>query len=173
MYAWFFDRWPNTQGALLDFGAGTGRFAEAFLKERSTLSVDAMDGSPNALPLLQRRGLRRTWVEPFEAFSSEGAYDAIWAMNVLFFIDYATLPKVFASLQRALKKSGIIAFTFLEEDDAYPVFLDLVRCRLKEEELKALLGDAGFAPRFWDRRIGKYGAQETDQPFFRVIVEKI
>ncbi|MBN8530497.1 MAG: class I SAM-dependent methyltransferase [Alphaproteobacteria bacterium] len=174
MYAWFLDRWPCEQGALLDFGAGTGRFAEVFFKERPMLAVDAMDGSPNALAFLQARaGLRRVWTQPFEAFSVAEAYHAIWAMNVLFFVERAALPALFASLNKALLTEGVLAFTFLEEDPAYPVFLDLVRTRVTESELRDLLKAAGFTVRFLDRKIGKYGAQGADQPFFRVLAEKV
>lgn len=110
----FLDTVPM-HGRVLDFGAGSGRWSAAFLRDRPDVTIDALDQHIDKATLLPASWSGEKIASSFQDFRPTQSYDAIWAQSVLFFLPPDALRPVFHRLACALLKDGVIAFTMVEE----------------------------------------------------------
>jgi methylase of polypeptide subunit release factors len=85
MTASFLEAIPH-KGAILDFGAGSGRWSAAFLRDRPDVIIDMLDQNIQAA-LLPENGRGEKIASSFQDFVPSKTYDGIWAFATLFFID--------------------------------------------------------------------------------------
>ncbi len=101
-------------GRLLDFGAGSGAWSAAFLRDRLDILIDALDKNIDDARALPSDFNGQRFKQSFQDFHAAKPYDAIWARSVLFFLQPDELTPCFHQLASALTKGGIIAFTMVE-----------------------------------------------------------
>jgi trans-aconitate methyltransferase len=109
------------KGIILDFGAGTGRWSAAFLRDRPDLSIDAIDRHIERANLLDDDRVHKIKSD-FEEFTPEREYDGIWAFAALLFLKPAELEKSFRQLATSLKQGGIIEFSMVHDCEAAKQF---------------------------------------------------
>lgn len=138
-------------GALLDVGTGTGRIAELFAPRASR--VTAFDKSPEMLRIARARlqHLPHDSVDlvqgEFTALPfADAAFDTVTFHQVL---HYAQEPeKVLAEAARVTRPGGTIAIVDFAAHDREELRSQHAHARLgfSDEQMLALLTDAGFAP---------------------------
>jgi SAM-dependent methyltransferase len=101
---WRFLEGLRPGAAILELGCGGGRDTEEMT--RLGFDVTPTDGSPAMAAEAERRLGRPVGVMRFEELDAESAYDAVWANASLLHVRAAALPKVLASVRRALKGGG-------------------------------------------------------------------
>ncbi len=107
---------PEKTIRLLDFGCGSGRDSDYFL--RRGFSVSALDGSE----VFCRRASELTGIpvrrQLFEEFSDENAFEGIWCCASLLHVRRDALPNVLRALERALTAGGVlyVSFKYGEEE---------------------------------------------------------
>lgn len=74
---------PRDGATLLDFGAGTGRYAIAFARANPRASIDAYDVQPEFVELIARRASEAALENLHAVGRLERRYDRIFAANVL------------------------------------------------------------------------------------------
>lgn len=138
-------------GALLDVGTGTGRMAEIFAPRAS--HVTAFDKSPEMLRIARARlqALPADQIElvqgDFTALPfAEAAFDTVLFHQVL---HYAQEPEtVLAEAARVARDGGRVAVVDFAAHDREELRTAHAHARLgfSDEQMLALLTDAGFAP---------------------------
>lgn len=97
-------------GRILDFGCGSGRDSEFFLKKG--YQVDAVDGSEEMV----RRAAERTGIPVkqmlFRELTEIDAYDGIWACASVLHLSKAELKTVMQKMTVALCREGVIYASF-------------------------------------------------------------
>ncbi len=166
----FLDQMPRG-GRILDFGAGSGRWSAAFLRDRPDLVVDAIDRNIDEARLLPEPWQGQKIKASFQEFTTTQSYDGIWAFATLFFMEKPELIKCFHRLASALKDNGTISFTMVDRCHAAEAakFHGLSKTEIlemvKKEGLKvtSLILDAHAA----------YGTANIVIPTFSVTARKI
>ena len=143
---------PESLGALLDVGTGTGRMAELFAA-RAT-HVTGLDKSPEMLRIARTRlqALPAGQVDlvhgDFTALPfADGSFDTVLFHQVL---HYAFDPaEVLTEAARVLKAGGCIAIIDFAAHELEELRSRHAHARLgfSDEQMLALLSDAGFEPR--------------------------
>lgn len=142
---------PDTLGALLDVGTGTGRMAELFAPRAG--HVTAFDKSPEMLRIARARlqHLPADQVElvqgDFAALPfAEGAFDTVLFHQVL---HYAQEPAAaLADAARVTRPGGRVAVVDFAAHDREELRTLHAHARLgfSDEQMLALLSEAGFVP---------------------------
>ena len=162
---WFLNN-VSKGGSILDFGAGTGRYAAAFKRDRPDLEVDALEINPEALRLLKTRSGIHTIEQRFEHFKPSKNYDAVWAKDCLFFLGNTQLSATLGQLHAALKPGGGICASFIKADEKpnpSKMFL-----RHSEQELRELFLAAGFTIHSLKEFPGRFGANAIPATCFNL-----
>ncbi len=138
-------------GALLDVGTGTGRMAEVFAARAE--AITAFDKSPEMLRLARARlqhlpaGSVDLVQGDFTALPfADAAFDTVLFHQVL---HYALAPEaVLSEAARVTRPGGRIAIADFAAHDREELRLAHAHARLgfTDEQMLALLSDAGFAP---------------------------
>ena len=97
-------------GTILDFGCGSGRDAEYFIK--SGYRVDAVDGSAEIV----RKTAERTGLPVkrmlFRDLSAMDQYDGIWACASILHLPREELKSVIRKMSEAIHREGVIYASF-------------------------------------------------------------
>ena len=142
-YGWFLSR-VSEGGKVLDFGAGTGRFAAAFKRDRPDITVDTVEAHPDAVKLLKaRKEISHVYETRFEHFSPRMQYDGIWAKECLFFPEKDQLPGILDRIHGALAKNGKFYSTFIRQDELPNP--SVIFRRYTESDLRALFASHSLA----------------------------
>lgn len=141
---------PATLGALLDVGTGTGRMAELFAARAA--HVTAFDKSPEMLRIARTRlqHLPAAGVDlvqgDFTALPfADASFDTVLFHQVL---HYAQEPEgVLAEAARVARPGGVVAVVDFAAHDREELRERHAHARLgfSDDQMLALLGDAGFA----------------------------
>ncbi len=102
-------------GRILDFGAGSGRWAAAFLRDRQDIVVDVLDQNVECASLLPEDWCGEKIKARFQDFNLNYSYDGIWAFAALFFLNKQELEMCFHELAAALNDGGVMAFTMVDD----------------------------------------------------------
>lgn len=142
-----FDQLDAPQGGLVvDFGAGTGKFAIELAERRPDLKVIALDQQPEMLALLEAKPAAQQLpnIRPMladDADSLEGAADRILAMNVLHELGDETLR----GISRLLKPQGSLLIVDWNSAIDRPIGPPKDHTHTPDEALNRL-ARAGFEP---------------------------
>lgn len=114
MTAGFLNHIP-ANGHILDFGAGSGRWAAAFLRDRADIALDALDQNIDQATLLPEALPGEKIKSSFQEFKPSRAYDGIWAFATLFFMNKDDMGECFHKLASALKEGGVMSFSMVDD----------------------------------------------------------
>lgn len=155
---------------VLDFGAGSGAWASAFLRDRPDLTVDVLDKNIDKAASLPPDFAGQRIASTFEEFRApETPYDAIWARSVLFFLERPALESCFHQLAQSVKSGGTLAFTMVEDCEAAA----LSRFHgMSDSSLREMLDKEGVELIKMAREEFPYGAKAIVIPTFDVFVRK-
>ncbi len=105
-------------GSLLDFGAGSGRWSAAFLRDRSDLIIDALDQNIDKATLLPESWAGEKIKSSFQDFTPSRTYDGIFAFATLFFMNKKEVGDCFHKLSASLNEGGTFSFTMIDNCNA-------------------------------------------------------
>lgn len=154
----FVDLLPN-HARVLDFGAGTGAWTAAFLRDRPDLSIDALDMNIDQAKALPEKFNGQKLQLRFQEYQGTPAsYDAIWARSVLFFMPPKERDDCFHELAKSLPANGLLSFTMVDDGENSK----LAKFHgMSEDSILKMLDKEGFelvslarsAPPYGERRI--------------------
>lgn len=158
-------------GRLLDFGAGSGRWSAAFLRDRPDLTIDALDQNVDQAALLPKKWPGEKIKSSFQAFEPSKSYDGIWAFATLFFMEKKELGECFHKLASTLKEGGTISFTMVDDCHAAKV------CKfngLSKSEILDMLGNECLSLTSLElNEKAAYGPNKTVIPTYTVTASKV
>jgi SAM-dependent methyltransferase len=99
---------PNA--LILDFGCGAGRDTKYFLEKN--FKVEALDGSQEMCKIASSYCNIEVKNILFEDFKELNKYDGIWACSSILHVPYYNLSDIFLSINKALKRKGILYVSF-------------------------------------------------------------
>lgn len=121
-------------GSILDAGCGSGRDAKVFTE--MGYRVDAFDASHSLVELANRNNGIQASVDTFDSFTSDKAYDGIWACASLLHVPSDKLAETIKSLSTFLQPSGVFYLSFKlgigEREAGNRVFTDMTLDTLTE-----------------------------------------
>jgi hypothetical protein len=166
----FLSHIPNS-GRILDFGAGSGRWAIAFSRDRSDLIIDVIDQNIDKAVLLQGDWRGEKIKSSFQDFYPRSSYyDGIWAEASLFFLNNVDLRACFNKLTSALKDNGIIYFSMTDD---CPTAHKLGYSGLSESDISSMLRKEGMKTiSFFDKQ-EIYRLEKFEIKTYYVIAQKI
>lgn len=101
---------------VLDFGAGSGAWTAAFLRDRPELMIDALDMNIDQAKALPENFNGQKLQLRFQEYQGvPNSYDAIWARSVLFFLPPRERDVCFHELAKSLPSNGILSFTMVDD----------------------------------------------------------
>jgi len=106
----WFTSYLDKGSLILDFGCGSGRDSLAFLK--MGYKVEPMDGSPIFCSIAENVTHLKIKNLRFTQLNERRKYDGVWACASLLHVPFKDLPSIFAKINLALKKSGIVYCSF-------------------------------------------------------------
>ncbi|PSL17850.1 class I SAM-dependent methyltransferase [Shimia abyssi] len=148
-------------GHVLDLGCGPGHWAARFANHG--FLVSATDASPEMAALAKDDfGIDAT-VATFDDLVAKGVYDGIWANFSLLHAPRAAFPGYLARVYTALKPGGVFHIGMKLGEAEGRDSLGRFYAYYGEDELKSLLGEAGFKVTRSRRGNGKglAGGEET------------
>jgi SAM-dependent methyltransferase len=128
-------------GAVLDFGCGPGHQA-AHMQDRG-FRVSAIDATPAFVEAARARGVDAR-LGTFDDLAETAAYDGIWASFSLLHAPKADFPRHLAAIHRALRPDGQLYLGLKRGSGEQRDALGRFYAYYEEEELRALLTEAGF-----------------------------
>lgn len=134
----------QTGARVLDLGCGPGRAAAQMAA--AGLTVDATDAVPEMVALAAAHRGVTAWQASFEEIAGDADYNGIWANFSLLHAPRAALPHHLAALRRALKPGGLLHIGMKTGEGEARDALGRLYTYYDEDELRALLAAAGFAP---------------------------
>lgn len=135
-----------TSGRILDFGCGPGHVSARLISDG--FNVDAWDGSGEMVAMAQSQHGVEVRHASFDDLNAVDLYDGIWAGFSLLHATKADFPRHLEACQRALKPGGILHISMkLGRGEARDT-LGRFYAYYSQQELDALLVDAGFSPGF-------------------------
>ncbi|MFX0540804.1 class I SAM-dependent DNA methyltransferase [Roseovarius sp. S4756] len=129
---------------VLDLGCGPGRAAGQMAK--AGLRVDATDAVPEMVAMAASRPGVTAWQAAFADISGHDIYDGIWANFSLLHAARADLPRHLTALKTALKRGGLFHIGMKTGTGEERDTIGRLYTYYTEEELRALLRNAGFTP---------------------------
>jgi SAM-dependent methyltransferase len=129
---------------VLDLGCGPGWAAARMATEG--LAVDATDASAEMVALAARHPGITARQASFDDIAGTDIYDGIWANFSLLHAARADLPGHLAALRAALKPGGLFHIGMKTGTGTHRDKLGRRYTYVTEDELDALLRDAGFTP---------------------------
>ena len=158
------------QSRVLDFGAGTGAWAAAFLRDRPDLVIDVLDRNIEKAAALPEDFSGNRFATRFQEYRApDTPYDAIWAQSVLFFLPPNELDSCFHELSSSLASGGVLAFTMV--DDCKEAALMKFH-GMSESALRKMLDKEGFELVKISRHAPLYGSQQMPIPTFDIFARK-
>ena len=136
---------------LLDLGCGPGQYAEWFAARGFT--VEALDGSGEMVALAAARPGVSARQGRFEDLPDTPTYHGIWANFSLLHLPRAALPAQLRRMKRALIPGGLLHLGMKLGSGEGPDRLGRFYAYWREDELEALLLEAGFT--ITARRLGE------------------
>jgi trans-aconitate methyltransferase len=166
----FLDKIPQ-DGHILDFGAGSGRWSAAFLRDRPDLTIDALDQNIDQATLLPETWRGEKIKSSFQAFEPSKSYDGIWAFATLFFMEKKESGECFHKLATSLKEGGTISFTMV--DDCHAASASKFH-GLSKSEILDMLGKEGLNLTSLElNEQATYGPAKTVIPTYTVTASKV
>jgi cyclopropane fatty-acyl-phospholipid synthase-like methyltransferase len=111
----FIDQLP-AHARVLDFGAGSGAWTAAFLRDRPDLTIDALDMNiDQAMALPEKLNGQKLQLCFQEYKGIPDTYDAIWARSALFFLHPRERDDCFHELAKSLPSKGLLSFTMVDD----------------------------------------------------------
>ncbi|MVO17688.1 class I SAM-dependent DNA methyltransferase [Parasedimentitalea huanghaiensis] len=132
---------PNG-GHVLDLGCGPGQWA-ARLRDEG-LTVEATDASPEMVDLAKANYGLDAKLATFEDLADEVHYDGVWANFSLLHAPRADFPRHLKRIQRALRPGGCLSIGMKIGSGENRDHLGRFYAYYSEDELRALLTEAGF-----------------------------
>lgn len=129
-------------GRLLDFGCGGGWAAKRMLD--AGRRVDAFDGSAAMAEEASKLTGINVRVMRFYALAESGRYAGVWASFCLLHAPRAAMPGNLARIHRALRPAGIFYLGLKRGAGETRDRLGRFYTYFERDEIKDLLGDAGF-----------------------------
>lgn len=166
----FLEHIPD-KGRVLDFGAGTGGWSAAFLRDRDDLIIDAIDRNIDQAVMLPENWRGEKIKASFQEFVPTKLYDGIWAFSTLFFLDKTDLSECFHKLTSALKPNGVISFTMV--DDCHTAGVAKFHGLSKSEILEMLSRESMEVSTFTLEENVVYGKTKIVIPTYYVTAKKI
>lgn len=99
---------------VLDLGSAYGRDSNAFI-QKYQWDVDSRDGSHRMAELADKMFGIDVKVENFLELDEYEKYDGIWAMSSILHLERCDLPIMFHKMFKALKQSGVIYTSFIND----------------------------------------------------------
>lgn len=111
----FLSKIPH-DGRVLDFGAGSGRWTAAFIRDRPNLTVDALDQNITQAAQIPADSCGERINASFQEFQPRSAtYDGIWSFASLFFLPKSEQATCIHCLTQSLKPKGILSFSMVDD----------------------------------------------------------
>lgn len=129
-------------GYVLDLGCGPGR-ASVRLRDAG-YRVDPIDASAEMVRLARETHDLPARQATFDNITGTDKYDGVWANFSLLHAPRADLPKHLSALATALRPRGVLHIGMKIGTGTSRDAIDRLYTFVTEEELKTLLGDAGF-----------------------------
>ena len=129
-------------GRVLDLGCGPGS-ATAFMLEAG-FDVDPTDASREMAEVAKTRFGIDVRISTFDELAAQSEYDGVFANFSLLHAKKADLPRHLAAISRALKPSGTFHIGTKVGDGEKRDALGRFYAYYREDELTALLEEAGF-----------------------------
>lgn len=129
---------------VLDLGCGPGFYA-AWLAGQG-FTVDATDAAAAMVGMANAQPGVTAWQARFDDLTEQAAYDGIWANFSLLHAHRAEMPDLLARIHRALKPGGLFHIGMKLGTGEGPDRIGRFYAYYSEEELDALLAEAGFTP---------------------------
>ena len=146
-------------GRVLDFGAGSGRWAAAFMRDRPDITVDVLDQHIEQATLLLPNWRGEKMAVRFEDFTPTHRYDGIWSFASLFFLEPAAFEHCFGTLVSALAARGVLFFSMVEDCEAAR---GMKLYGMQQADIEALLERYHLTLKTLKRsETSRYGANET------------
>ena len=95
----------NNSVNLLEIGAGPGR--DSLFFKRQGIHVKCTDLSPEMVRICKERGLDAHVMDYYDLDFSDGAFDAVYAMNCLLHVPKDQIRAVLGEIRRVLKPQGL------------------------------------------------------------------
>ncbi len=127
---------------VLDLGCGPGHAAGRMAA--AGLCVDAVDAVPEMVAMAAALPGVTAWRATFDDIDGCGLYDGIWANFSLLHAPRPALPRHLKALARALKPGGLLHIGMKTGSGEGRDDLGRFYAYYTEDELRALLADAGF-----------------------------
>jgi len=157
-------------GRVLDFGAGTGRWAAAMLRDRPDIIIDLLDQNIHAATLLPDTWCGEKIAVNFQDFVPTHRYDGIWSFASLFFLEAKLFAPCFRTLVSALLPNGRLFFTMIEAGDAAT---SMRLHGMTKPEIEALLAQEALElVALKHTSASTYGAKKTTIPTYFVTARK-
>lgn len=119
---------------ILNFGCGTGKSEEFFIKYFPHSKIYGYDVSKESINIAKKRGLQKTYFFTLRAKQElkDDFFDIIFISNVFHHIDHALHLEIFQNLYKKLKKGA--SLIIFEHNTLNPLTLKIVReCELDKE----------------------------------------
>lgn len=129
-------------GRVLDLGCGPG--ASAGVMAEAGLVVDAVDASSSMVALASTRSGVAARQAEFADLDAVGLYDGVWANFSLLHAPKRDMPVHLAAVRRALVPGGVFVLTLKLGSEERVDRLGRFYCDYLDDEIDALLADAGF-----------------------------
>ncbi|MEQ6201923.1 class I SAM-dependent methyltransferase [Sulfitobacter sp. HNIBRBA2951] len=127
---------------VLDLGCGPGDSAAAMAA--AGLRVHAVDAVPEMIALAARHKGVAAQLATFDQITGTDIYDGIWANYSLLHAARADLPDILSALHTALRANGRLHIAMKTGTDSARDRLGRKYTYVTEDELRGLLGAAGF-----------------------------
>lgn len=148
-----------TQARVLDFGAGSGAWTAAFLRDRPDLLIDALDMNIDQAKALPEKFYGQKIPLRFQEYQGTPAsYDAIWARSVLFFMPPKERDDCFHELAKSLPANGLLSFTMVDDGEnsklaKFHGMSEASILKMLDKEGLEIVSLARSAPPYGERRI--------------------
>ena len=130
------------EGRLLDYGCGGGWAAKRMLE--TGRKVDAFDGSEGLAAEAEALTGLPVACHRFDQFEADAHYAGVWASFCLLHVPKAEMPANLAGIQNALQQGGLLYLGLKEGEGEHRDSLNRLYVYFREDEIEALLKEAGF-----------------------------
>ncbi len=165
----FIDKLP-AHARVLDFGAGSGAWTAAFLRDRPDLIIDSLDMNIDQAKALPEKFSGQKLQLRFQEYQgAPNSYDAIWARAVLFFLPPDERDACFHELAKSLPSNGLLSFTMVDDSEN----ASLAKFHgMNEDSILKMLDKEGFEIVSLARSAPPYGARRIIVPTFDISARK-